>query len=69
MTDTPAETIRITCPGCGDSAEVENNGDRVVRLRCRRCRTWFTLSDHSEDQTERERAWMLAEEDEGVVIL
>ena len=69
MTEKPAPTIRITCPGCGMAASIPDTEERVVRLRCGRCKTAFTLTDRSQDRAERERGWMLAEDEDGAVVL
>ena len=69
MNEKPSETIRITCPGCGMVATIPDEGDRVTRIRCGACKTLFTITDHSGDQEAREREWMLADEDEGILIL
>ena len=69
MTEKPAPTIRITCPGCGDIQPIPDKGERVTRIRCKRCKTIFALTDRSQDRVVRERDWMLAEGDDGVVVL
>ena len=61
----------VICPACGARGKVPPDKDGPhIRPTCKKCKTTFSLTDHSAAEVELEREFRLGlDEDEGLVII